>query len=164
MIYRFEAFELDESRSELRHAGRVRPLPRRSFEVMRVLLEQAGRVVTKDEIFDRVWKNEHVGESVLPVHVRIIRRALGVRESAAIVHTVRGRGYMIACRVERVESAGPRALATGARRAPRRKGRVPRADALTALAQVTGMLSLALVLGDLDVDGGSLDWLDARDV
>lgn len=158
MIYRFEAFELDEGRHELRRDGERRPLPRRSFEVLRLLLEQAGRVVTKDQIFDHVWKNEHVGESVLPVHVRIIRRALGVRESAAIVQTVRGRGYMIACPVARVESAGPRAP-TG-RRAPRRPARALRGDALTALSQVTGMLSLALVLGDLDIAG---DWLDVRD-
>ena len=162
MIYRFDAFELDEGRYELRHAGEVRRLPRRSFDVMRLLLEHAGRVVTKQEIFAEVWKGQRVGESVLPVHVRIIRQALGVR-SAGVLQTVRGRGYVVGCRVECVEG-DPRALGPGSlRRAPRRRGRVSRGDALTALSQVTGMLSLALALGDLDLSGDPLEWLVARD-
>ena len=163
MIYRFDAFELDEGRCELRQAGELRALPRKGFDVLRVLLERAGSVVTKREIFEAVWEGEHVGEAVLPVHVRTIRRALGVRASSAILHTVRGRGYMIACRVERSAAADLPPLATRSlRRAPLRKGQAMRLDALAALSQVNGMLSLALALGDLGLAGDSLELLVAR--
>lgn len=161
MIYRFESFELDQGTFELRAAGSPCPLPGRGFDVLLLLLEHAGRVVTKREIFAAVWKGERVGESVLPVHVRTIRRALGARASA-ILHTVRGRGYIIGCRVERIE--GPETPgASAARRAARRSVRLPTGDPLAALSQVSGVFSLALVLGDLDLAGHSLDWLVARD-
>jgi DNA-binding winged helix-turn-helix (wHTH) protein len=153
MVYRFDAFELDEARYELRQDGEPRPLPRKSFDILRFLLEQAGRVVTKQEIFEQVWKGERVGAAVLPVHVRTIRRALGERESAAILRTSRGRGYVIACRVERAGSSGLPGLAP---RAPRR------GDALAALSRMNGMLSLALVLGDLGLAGDSLDLVVSR--
>ena len=156
MIYRFDGFELDEARYELRQGGEIRPLPRKSFDVLRLLLEQAGRVVTKQQIFERVWKGERVGAAVLPVHVRTIRRALGARASSAILHTARGHGYRIACQVERAESPGLAAVATPLQGAPRG------ADALAALSQVSGMLSLALVLADLGLAGDSLDLFVSR--
>ena len=156
MIYRFDAFELDEGRYELRQDGQSRPLPRKSFDVLRLLLEQAGRVVTKQEIFERVWHGERVVASVLPVHVRTIRRALGAR-AAGVLHTARGTGYRIACGVERADAPGLPSLAT-----PLQRARDSRGDALTALSRVNGMLSLALVLGDLGLAGDSLDLLVAR--
>jgi DNA-binding winged helix-turn-helix (wHTH) protein len=166
MIYRFEAFELDAGRYELRCGGQARRLPRKSFDVLHLMLEHAGRVVTKREIFTKLWKGEHVREAVLPVHVRTIRRVLGARASASILHTVRGRGYRIACRVERVASPAAPALAPTTpaprRAAPPRDGPGKRGDALAALSQMSGMLSLALVLGDLGLTGDSLEQLVAR--
>jgi hypothetical protein len=88
--------------------------------------------------------------------VRTIRRALGERAASAILHTARGRGYVIACRVERAEGSRLGALATPLRRAPRR------GDALAALSQVNGMFALALALGDLGLAGDSLDLLVSR--
>jgi hypothetical protein len=53
--------------------------------------------------------------------------------------------------------------ATRLRRAPPRRERGSSADALATLSQVTGMLSLALVLNDLELAGESLDWLVASE-
>jgi DNA-binding winged helix-turn-helix (wHTH) protein len=162
MIYRFDAFELDEGRFELRRAGELKALPRKSFDLLRFMLERAGRVVTKQELFEEFWNGEHIGESVLPVHVRTIRKTLGVA-TGSILHTVRGQGYIVACRVDRVDDAAPPRASVD--------GRVPTLssvrrdiarDPLRALTQASGMLSLALALGQLGLAADSLELLDRR--
>ena len=92
MIYRFEGFELDEARYELRRDGEVLALPAKCFDLLCCLLRNADRVVSKQELFAEVWNGEHVSDSVLPVNVRTIRRVLGEGESGVILRTARGRG------------------------------------------------------------------------
>jgi DNA-binding winged helix-turn-helix (wHTH) protein len=163
MIYRFDTFELDPERFELRRAGELQRLPRKSFDLLSYLVARSGRVVTKQELFQQFWRGSHVGESVLPVHVRTIRRTLGLVTSS-ILHTVRGRGYMIACRVERVDSEPTTAFRAGfvsGRAARRARGDAAR-DPVREIAQVSGLLTLALGLGDLCLAADSLELLDPR--
>jgi DNA-binding winged helix-turn-helix (wHTH) protein len=163
MIYRFDAFELDQERFELRRAGELQRLPRKSFDLLSYLVARSGRVVTKHELFQQLWRDSEVGESVLPVHVRTIRKTLGLVASS-ILHTVRGRGYMIACRVERVDAEPTTPFRAGVApgRAVRRvRGDVAR-DPVREIAQVSGLVALALGLGDLGLAGDSLELLERR--
>ena len=105
MIYRFGRFQLDDELFELRFGSEVRSLPRKSFDLLRYLVSNSGRVVTKSELFAHLWEGEHVSGSVLPVNIRTIRRALGDEASEEILKTVRGRGYVIACTVERFDGS-----------------------------------------------------------
>ena len=105
MIYRFGKFQLDDELFELRFGSEVRSLPRKSFDLLRYLVSNHGRVVTKTELFAHLWEGEHVSDSVLPVNIRTIRRALGDEASEEILKTVRGRGYVIACPVERFDGS-----------------------------------------------------------
>ncbi len=98
LIYRFDEFELDGHHYELRCRGEVRPLPRKGFDLLRYLLSQAGRVVSKEEIFEQIWPSLAVSENVLPVTIRTIRRVLR-DEGGVLLRTVRGRGYSIVCPV-----------------------------------------------------------------
>jgi DNA-binding winged helix-turn-helix (wHTH) protein len=160
MIYRFEGFVLDAARFELRNAEETRPLPQRSFDLLRYLLEHAGRVVTKEEIFEQFWKDAHVGQAVLAVHVRTIRRALGA-QAARILTNVRSRGYMISCPVQRIDRTEMRSHpeAGAMNLAPRRPGRRVLRDPLRALATMNGMLSLAIGLEGLELTKDSVDLL-----
>ncbi len=69
-------------------------LSRKAFGVLRYLLENPGRLVTKDELLDAVWPETHVGEGVLKVSVAEIRRALNDTSTApSFIETVHRRGY-----------------------------------------------------------------------
>lgn len=63
----------------------------RAFDLLLMLAEAAGRVVSHDEIQARVWPNRHVSETNLRVQVSTLRRALG--EARHVVSTVPDRGY-----------------------------------------------------------------------
>lgn len=97
-VWQFDNVSFDEATLELRVDGQVVALERKPLEVLRVLLRQAGQLVTKDELLAAVWPDVVVVEDVLTVAVAKLRRALGDREAQVIV-TVRGYGYRFAARV-----------------------------------------------------------------
>ena len=89
-------FHIDLARGELRTAeGNHVDLRPRSFAVLRLLAENAGRLVTKDEIMDAVWDDAIVTEDSLTQCIADIRNALGDTERR-LVRTVPRRGYVLA--------------------------------------------------------------------
>jgi DNA-binding winged helix-turn-helix (wHTH) protein len=60
MVYRFENFELDLARVELRRAGRPVPMEPQVFALLALLVENPERMVSKDEIHDRIWSGRVV--------------------------------------------------------------------------------------------------------
>jgi eukaryotic-like serine/threonine-protein kinase len=102
-IYRFDEFELDPTSRTFSRDGAQIPLYPKAFEILIYLVNNPGRVVTKEEIFKAVWPESFVEEGNLARQVSALRRALGDR-SACIV-TIPGRGYQFAARVEGVLSA-----------------------------------------------------------
>jgi predicted ATPase len=83
------------------------PLTRKAFDVLHELIQHPGRLVTKRELLDDVWQGVHVGDAVLKVCVREIRRALGdAAHAPRFVETVHGRGYRFIASLEREASAG----------------------------------------------------------
>ena len=93
-LYRFDGFTVDAGRRLLLRDGRAVPINPRAFELLVVLIEQRGRVITKDELLEQVWPNQSVEEGNLTVHVSAVRKALGERRGEnRYVVTVPGRGY-----------------------------------------------------------------------
>lgn len=75
-------------------AGKDVPLTYKEFEILCLLLENRGRVISRNMIMDRVWGEELDRENrTLDVHIRTLRSKLG--EAGALVETVRGVGYKI---------------------------------------------------------------------
>jgi len=68
-----------------------RPLGTRAFDLLLVLLEADGALVTKKELLDRVWPSVIVSEENLKVHVSALRKALGADRD--FIRTDFGRGY-----------------------------------------------------------------------
>jgi DNA-binding response OmpR family regulator len=85
--------ELDPARHEVRRAGKPIELQRKEFAVLRALLEADGRVVSSEELLERVW-DEHVDPftNVVRVVVMTLRRKLG---DPPPIETVTGAGYRI---------------------------------------------------------------------
>src|SRR5580700_4842554 len=91
----FEGYTLDLRRGCLRRENREVELRPKSFELLRYLVENAGRLVPKDELINAVWPDVTVGDESLTRCVSDVRQALGDR-AQRIVRTVPRRGYLFA--------------------------------------------------------------------
>jgi TolB-like protein/DNA-binding winged helix-turn-helix (wHTH) protein len=91
--FRFEGFTLDLGRASVRRGGEELELRPKSFDVLRYLVENAGRVVSKDEIFAAVWPGISVTDDSLVQCIRDIRQALE-DDAQRLIKTVPRRGYL----------------------------------------------------------------------
>ena len=80
-------------RREIRANGKLLRIGSRAFEILELLVQANGALVSKDEIMQRVWPHTIVEENNLQVHIASLRKALG-RDRDLIV-TVPGRGYRL---------------------------------------------------------------------
>ena len=87
------AWEIDLARRELRSRGQPVPLGGRAFDIVEVLIQSAGEIVTKDDLMSRVWPDVTVGDNTLQVHVWAVRKALGA--DRWMLKTTTGRGYRL---------------------------------------------------------------------
>ena len=115
--YWFEAYTLDLRRGCLRKVDREINLRPKSFEVLRYLVENAGRLVSKDELVKIVWPDVIVTDECLTQCVSEVRRALGDGDQR-LIKTVPRRGYLFAASVsshpaERAVFNAPMADASG---------------------------------------------------
>src|SRR5690348_17267693 len=85
--------EIDLARRELRVQGAAVPLGSRAFEILELLVQSAGDLVSKGELIGRVWQGAVVEENALQFHVSAIRKALGANRD--LLKTVSGRGYRL---------------------------------------------------------------------
>jgi adenylate cyclase len=97
--YHFEGFILDIKRgSLLTAAGEELPLRRQSFGLLRLLVENAGRLLDRDTINRAIWSGVAVTDDSMTQCVRDIRRAMG-DDAQRILKTVPRRGYLLAADV-----------------------------------------------------------------
>ena len=94
---------VDRSRHEVRVDDRPVELPPKEFELLAVLVEHAGRVLTRNQLIDEVWGPDYVGDTkTLDVHIRRLRgRVEDDPQHPERIQTVRGVGYRFADRTER---------------------------------------------------------------
>jgi DNA-binding winged helix-turn-helix (wHTH) protein len=172
-VYEFDNFRLDAANRQLLRDERPVVLSSKAFDLLLALIESSGRLLTKEELFDRVWPEQAVEESNLTVHVSAIRKALGdSRQNPRYLFTVPGHGYRFAGAVfnldevdelevetetfsrivvEREEADAPEVPAAGSAPALIHRGGTRR-KARAATAALLGLLLLA----------GTGDWLSRR--
>jgi TolB-like protein/Tfp pilus assembly protein PilF len=92
-LYAFDRYTLDLIRGWLRNAGGEIQLRRKSFELLRYLVQNAGRLISKDELVNAVWPNVTVGDDSLAQCMSELRNALNDRDQH-IIKTVSRRGYL----------------------------------------------------------------------
>ena len=81
-------------RRQVQVNGREVMLTYKEFEILSLLLQEQGRVLTRDTLMDRVWGLEAERENrTLDVHIRTLRQKLG--EAGGLIETVRGVGYKL---------------------------------------------------------------------
>lgn len=90
----FGPFQLDVANGCLWREGQVQKLTLKAFALLCCLVERAGQVVTKEDMFRVVWPDTIVGEAVLTVCIRELRQVLGDDAKAPqYIETVHRRGY-----------------------------------------------------------------------
>ncbi|HQX81602.1 MAG TPA: winged helix-turn-helix domain-containing protein [Vicinamibacterales bacterium] len=110
---RFGPFRFDWLDKILTREGTEVRLPPRAHGILAYLLERPGRVVSKQELIDAVWKDAFVSESSLTEAIGVLRQALGDSASGAeYIQTVHRRGYrFVAALSIEAQSAGAGATA-----------------------------------------------------
>src|SRR5580693_4310034 len=91
MTLKFGRFQVLPHRREFSADEVPVPLGSRAFDVLMVLIEAGGELVTKDEILSRVWPGMVVEEHSLQFHISALRKVLG--EDRGFIKTISGRGY-----------------------------------------------------------------------
>jgi two-component system OmpR family response regulator len=90
---RFADLELDEATHEVRRAGNLIELSPTEFLLLRYLMINADRVISKAQILDHVWQYDFRGDAgIVETYVSYLRKKIDSFEPA-LIHTVRGVGY-----------------------------------------------------------------------
>jgi two-component system OmpR family response regulator len=94
-LLRYADLELDEDAHEVRRSGRCIDLSPTEFNLLRYLLTNAGRVVSKAQILDRVWNYDFGGDGrIVESYVYYLRKKID-KWDPPLIHTVRGVGYAL---------------------------------------------------------------------
>jgi two-component system phosphate regulon response regulator PhoB len=87
---------MDRAAHRVQRANRDVRLGPTEYRLLEVLLESKGRVLTRNQLIDRVWSNvAEIDERTVDVHIGRLRRALNRGDDPDPIRTVRGSGYSI---------------------------------------------------------------------
>jgi TolB-like protein/DNA-binding winged helix-turn-helix (wHTH) protein/Tfp pilus assembly protein PilF len=92
-LYRFGEFSLDPQGRVLRRGAEAVPLTRKAFDALLLLIQSAGKTVTKDELMEAVWPGSFVEESNLTQTIFMVRKALDETADRRYILTVQSQGY-----------------------------------------------------------------------
>ncbi len=126
--YAFEEFQLWPTSRVLTRNNVPVQLGARALDILIALVERAGQVVNKTELFALVWPDRFIEESNLRVHIAAVRKALGDRRSGTrFIASVPGRGYTFVAEVVRTPGRDEKAIRQGASVTPSDHGGLPAA-------------------------------------
>ena len=93
-VLRFAGFELEPDERRLSRRGRIVPLTPKAFELLALMVQSAGRVLSKDDLMSALWPGRFVMESNLTKHVWLLRKALDdSADGERCIETVSKIGY-----------------------------------------------------------------------
>ena len=108
MILRFDAYEIDLAQQELRRGGTVVPVEPQVFDVLAYLVQNQGRIISKDELLEAVWQGRIVSDAALTSRISSARRAIGDDGATqTYIRTVHKRGLRFVGDVQADEATAP---------------------------------------------------------
>lgn len=105
MTYQFDDFVFDSDNFCLYRKDKIINIEPLVFDLAIFLLENRDRVVTRDEIFEHVWKGRSVLDSTLSNHIKILRSAVDDDgKNQLVIKTIHGRGYQFVAKLNVIEN------------------------------------------------------------
>jgi DNA-binding winged helix-turn-helix (wHTH) protein len=102
-LYKFGDFRVDPRKRLLLRGREVVPLTAKVFDLLLILVESKGQLITKDDLMQKLWPDTIVEESNLTQNMSVLRRALGERiNERNYVMTVTGKGYCFLATVKEI--------------------------------------------------------------
>ena len=163
MKYRFSTFSLDTESKEINTNNVVLTLPKQAFEMLLLLVENPGRVFSKEELVGEIWKGRHVTSNSVDQCISKLRKTLADAEPGNYIETVYGKGLKFIPTVIREDENAAhnnRAVATAATATdpepsravvPRQRSHSPR----FAILLLLGSVALAAIAGAIWYSGSS---------
>lgn len=156
-VYEFGPFRLEARERVLRRGDEIVPLTPKAVEILLVLVEQPGRVVSRKELLARVWPNTFVEDGNLTVYISLLRRALGESsDESRYIETVPKRGYRFIAdvRIDRCRADAPVVVAA------HKEGQKPSAASSEAVA----MAEVTIGQQDISVESGRIATVARQEV
>jgi two-component system, OmpR family, response regulator MprA len=95
-ILTFDNLVLDVNRREVRRGDRVVELTKTEFDLLHILLEQQGIVLTREYLYEHIWgMSFETNSKSLDVYIGYLRRKIELDGESKLLHTVRGVGYVV---------------------------------------------------------------------
>jgi DNA-binding winged helix-turn-helix (wHTH) protein len=104
-VYYFGAFSLNLAEKQLRRRGEPIRLPPKAFDLLLVLIQNQGALVTKEQLLAEVWPHVFVEEANLSVNIASLRKVLDEGDEQQYIETVPKRGYRFVARVAAQEDS-----------------------------------------------------------
>src|SRR5262245_42412969 len=100
MLYRFDDLELDTTQAELRAGGKGVPVEPQVFALLTLLVEKRHRLVSKDEIVEKVWDGRVVSDAAIASRVKSARQSIGDDGKAQrCIRTIHRQGFRFVAEV-----------------------------------------------------------------
>jgi two-component system OmpR family response regulator len=95
-LLQFDDLSLNRGTREVYRGTRLIELTAKEFDLLEYLLSHPRQVLTRDQILERVWGYDFMGDSnIIEVYVRYLRLKLEAEQETRLIHTVRGVGYVL---------------------------------------------------------------------
>jgi two-component system alkaline phosphatase synthesis response regulator PhoP len=97
ILLTYQDITLNKEKYEVRKGGEKLVLTLKEFELLKMLIENKGRVLTRDSLLDKIWGYDYAGETrTVDVHIRHLRQKIHDEDgSNQMIETIRGVGYKI---------------------------------------------------------------------
>jgi len=114
--FRFTEYEIDLGQHELRRGGEVVAIEPQVFDLLVHLVRNHDRTVSKDELFDAIWKGRIVSDAALSSRIKAARKAVGDNgDDQVLIRTIQKRGFRFIGKVETEAAALVNEAASAAR-------------------------------------------------
>lgn len=111
MIYQFGKYSLDPTTYQLKRGDEEVPVEPQVFSVLRFLIENRERVVSKDDLIEAVWEGRIVSDATLSSRISVARHAVGdTGETQAVIRTMPRRGFRFVAELKPVEGGVPESV------------------------------------------------------
>lgn len=95
-VIRVEELEIDLDKHEVRRLNERYTLTLKEFQLLKMLAENRGKVLTRNFLLDEIWGYDYFGETrTVDVHIRHLRSKIDDENNGNLIETVRGVGYKI---------------------------------------------------------------------